>query len=111
LCDFVCSYADGYCPEQVCAKIPYTPEPAPGAVCVQGKGEGSLAGLCSYACRFSYCPPGLCECTLYGQAIQEPPVLDTPGEPAPGLDDSYKGLCGFACNHGYCPTGVCVYST
>jgi hypothetical protein len=109
----VCSYAADYCPEQVCTKIPYSTVPQPGGttVCVQGEGEGGYAGLCSYSCRYGFCPPDSCTCTLYGQVIEEPPVLGTPGEAAPGVDDGFGSLCGYTCNHGYCPPDVCVYSS
>ncbi|KAK4119961.1 carbohydrate-binding module family 24 protein [Parathielavia appendiculata] len=105
LCDLVCSYAADYCPEQVCTKTPYSTVQQPGTVCVQGEGEGGYAGLCSYACRYyGYCPSSSCTCTLYGAAIQEPSILGTPGEAAPGVDDSYDDLCNYTCNRGYCPT-------
>jgi hypothetical protein len=80
---------------------------------VQGGGDGGKAGLCSYTCRFGHCPAASgCACTLYGPAIAEPPVLGTPGKPAPGItDEGFVDLCAFTCNHGYCPPEVCVYST
>ncbi|KAJ4286199.1 hypothetical protein N0V88_008101 [Collariella sp. IMI 366227] len=111
LCNFVCFYTAEYCPEQVCTKMPYSTTQQPGTVCVQGQGEGGHAGLCSYACHYSFCPSESCTCTLYGQAIQEPPLLNTPGGAAPGIDGSFSSLCGYICNHGYCPPGVCVYLT
>ncbi|OIW25495.1 hypothetical protein CONLIGDRAFT_547624, partial [Coniochaeta ligniaria NRRL 30616] len=106
LCDFTCSH--GYCPSGVCTTVPYTSTQQPGTVCVRGEGTGGYAGLCSFCCRYGYCPPGPCTCDLYGQAFQEPTVLNTPGKPAPGVDGSYTGLCSYACNHGYCPSDVCV---
>ncbi|KAK4243853.1 hypothetical protein C7999DRAFT_44412 [Corynascus novoguineensis] len=89
----------------VCTRVPYTTTPGgEGTACVQGVGEGGKAGLCSYSWRFGHCPVASgCTCTLYGQPIAEPPVLGTPGKPAPGITDG-------GCNHGYCPPEVCVYA-
>jgi hypothetical protein len=87
-------------------------ESDPSTSCVQGVGEGDKAGLCSYACRFGHCPAASgCTCTLYGETIAEPPVLGTPGKPAPGItDEGFVDLCAFTCHRGYCPPEVCVYA-
>lgn len=95
----------------MCTKTPYSTVQNPGTVCVQGSGEGAQTGLCSFCCRFGYCPPGPCTCTLYGQQIDPPPETGAAGVPAPGNDDSYLGLCSYSCNHGYCPEGACIISS
>lgn len=80
-------------------------------VCIRGKGVGNFNGLCSFSCRYGYCPIGACTCTAKGPQVTLPgpstPGYGTVGYPAAGLGPSYSGLCSFSCNYGYCPAGVC----
>ncbi len=86
-----------------------TPKPS-GNTCRAGTGNGGYSGLCSFSCRYGYCPPGPCVCTSRGARITAPPGNGKDGRPRPGLDNSYSGLCSFACSHGYCPNTACVTS-
>ncbi|UNI15584.1 Glucan endo-1,3-alpha-glucosidase [Purpureocillium takamizusanense] len=90
---------------------PVTSAPGGGNVCVEGTnadGEsGNYSGLCSFSCRYGYCPPGPCKCTKYGAAVPPPPETGTNGCPLAGEGDGYKGLCSFSCSHGYCPDTAC----
>jgi hypothetical protein len=81
-------------------------------VCIEGTGVGNYAGLCSFACRYGYCPLGACTCIRMGKQVPLPTKETTPGwgtigYPAEGLDATYSGLCGFDCFYGYCPAGAC----
>ena len=108
LCHFTVSH--GYIATGVCTNIPYTTSPGgTGTACVTGEGTGEYGGLCDFCCYFGYCPSEVCTCTLYGQPNTPPPVLNTPGIPTPGHDESFSGLCSFTCNHGYCPPAQCTY--
>lgn len=77
-------------------------------VCVEGRGPGNYAGLCSFSCYFGYCPAGPCICTRYDDPVSRPPSIGVRGIPLPGEDESYSGLCSFACDHGYCPPTACT---
>lgn len=77
-------------------------------VCVEGRGPGNYAGLCSFSCHYGYCPLGPCICTRYGDPVSKPPSTGVRGVPLPGEDDSYSGLCSFTCDHGYCPPTACT---
>lgn len=76
-------------------------------VCVAGFGAGPFNGLCSFTCRYGYCPLGACVCSSMGGKNTLPPATNQPGFPANG-DPNYDGLCSFACNLGYCPSERCV---
>ncbi|EPS31664.1 putative alpha-1,3-glucanase [Penicillium oxalicum 114-2] len=75
--------------------------------CIAGTGPDNYSGLCVFACKYGYCPPGPCTCTQYGTALPPPPSTGVRGVPLAGEDDSYLGLCSFACDHGYCPSTAC----
>lgn len=92
---------------------PPTSTPPSGSVCVEGTNadgqSGNFSGLCSFSCRYGYCPTGPCKCTKYGAQIAAPASNGRNGCPLDGEPDSYKGLCSFDCNHGYCPDTACKY--
>lgn len=70
--------------------------------CVEGTGEGNMAGLCSFACHYNYCP-GDCRCTKRGAAVNPPPATGQKGYPRVGIEGrcAYLGLCSFAWDRGY----------
>ncbi|KAJ5943726.1 hypothetical protein N7516_003894 [Penicillium verrucosum] len=78
-----------------------------GRTCIAGTGSNNHAGLCSFCCKYGYCPSGPCTCTQYGSAVPGLPSTGIHGVPLVGEDDSYLGLCSFACDHGYCPPTAC----
>ncbi|OJJ08185.1 hypothetical protein ASPVEDRAFT_878595 [Aspergillus versicolor CBS 583.65] len=86
---------------------PANPTGGAGNVCTAGTGPGNYVGLCNFACRYGYCPPGPCTCTAYGARVAAPPSTGVRGVPLSGLDNSYLGLCSFGCDHGYCPPTAC----
>ncbi|KAF6828349.1 acetylxylan esterase precursor [Colletotrichum musicola] len=103
----------GTSPEQPTATSTVPAPTSTGSFCTSGKVVAGLSdnysGLCGFSCSNGYCPPGVCECSSYGEQTTSPGGDGRDGCPADGLDDSYKGLCSFSCSHGYCPTGACKY--
>jgi hypothetical protein len=85
---------------------PATPLLLAGSVCTGGLGDPKYLDLCSFACRYGYCPP-VCTCTSLGAAAEKPAALNVNGCPAAGMDSTYLGLCSFGCNYGYCPPSLC----
>ncbi|KAI0391548.1 carbohydrate-binding module family 24 protein [Xylariaceae sp. FL0594] len=80
-----------------------------GSACVLGTGSGNFQGLCSFACHYNYCPPGVCTCTQTGTAISPPASTGRKGYPLTSVPDrcAYLGLCSFAYDHGYYPDTAC----
>ncbi|KAK4202758.1 glycosyl hydrolase family 71-domain-containing protein [Triangularia verruculosa] len=81
-------------------------------VCVEGTAADGFDELCTFTCRYGYCPVGACLCTKMGPGIKLPdedtPGYGTVGFPAQGRSASYGGLCSFACNYGFpCPNTYC----
>ncbi|KAL0939950.1 Mutanase Pc12g07500-like protein 1 [Colletotrichum truncatum] len=77
--------------------------------CVEGFGAtrfGDFNKLCSFTCKYNYCPLTACVCTKSGKALEEPKSLGIKGYSSNG-DANYDGLCDYACDHGYCPLEYC----
>ncbi|KAK4149896.1 glycosyl hydrolase family 71-domain-containing protein [Chaetomidium leptoderma] len=85
---------------------PATPLSLAGSVCTSGFGDPKYLDLCSFACRYGYCP-SVCTCTSLGAAVEKPAALNVNGCPKAGMDSTYLGLCSFGCNYGYCPPSLC----
>jgi hypothetical protein len=86
-----------------------TPTSGSGSFCIAGTGSGNLAGLCSFACNYGFCPSNACTCTQRGRQVTPPSTSNTLGFPVAGQDVAlYSGLCEFTCSHGYCPSGACT---
>ena len=87
-----------------------TATPYPGVlVCVSGTGSGDYAQLCSFTCKYGFCPSP-CNCDSEDVQIT-PPTVDTAitGYAAAGFDaPTYGPLCNWACSHGYCPASECL---
>ncbi|KAH7323894.1 hypothetical protein BKA65DRAFT_598423 [Rhexocercosporidium sp. MPI-PUGE-AT-0058] len=84
-----------------------TPKKFSDLKCIEGTGVGGKAGLCSFSCRYNYCPAEACTCLAMGDQIKEPTALKVNGYPIAAVDTSYSGLCSYACNRGYCPSTAC----
>ncbi|KAH8803580.1 hypothetical protein F5884DRAFT_888954 [Xylogone sp. PMI_703] len=92
---------------------PYSgiPTPPDGAdsFCTAGTGSGDYADLCSFTCRYGFCPGETCTCTAVGVTTAALPTwVNVIACAAKGLDSSYGPLCSFACNYGYCPSNLCI---
>ncbi|OLN96838.1 Mutanase Pc12g07500-like protein 1 [Colletotrichum chlorophyti] len=77
--------------------------------CVEGFGAtrfGDFNKLCSFTCKYNYCPLTACVCTKSGKALKEPKSLGIKGYSSNG-DANYDGLCDYTCDHGYCPPEYC----
>lgn len=74
--------------------------------CIAGFGAGHFGYLCSFTCKYGYCPIGACYCEAIGKQKKLPKATGDVGYPANG-DANYAGLCNFACNYGYCPKDWC----
>lgn len=86
-----------------------TPTSSSGSFCIGGTGSGNLAGLCSFACNYGFCPSNACICTQRGRQVTPPSTSNTLGFPVAGQDVAlYSGLCEFTCSYGYCPSGACT---
>ncbi|KAL3426974.1 hypothetical protein PVAG01_00483 [Phlyctema vagabunda] len=70
--------------------------------CNEGTGPGDLAEICSFTCRYNYCPT-VCTCTSVGEVRERPTDVGDNGCPASGKDATYLWLCSFSCKYGYCP--------
>ncbi|KAH7109411.1 glycosyl hydrolase family 71-domain-containing protein [Dendryphion nanum] len=66
--------------------------------CISGWGWDNFNPLCSYTCKYSYCPDS-CVCTNMGKEKEQPKPKYEVGYPANG-DANYEGLCKFAWNLG-----------
>lgn len=75
--------------------------------CKSGRGLLDYDALCSFSCRFNYCPPYQCTCREVGVPVAPPPSLGLRGCPAAGYNITSLGLCDFGCSHGFCPP-MCV---
>jgi hypothetical protein len=114
VCAFDCEH--GYCPPSACSDeasplttptvSDFSPPACRGGSALAGA-ESSLAGLCSYACNFGFCPYLVCSCDEKGALNETPAIIDgDSGEAADGVED--HDLCAFACARGYCPSPTCV---
>jgi len=112
LCAFSCSY--NVCPNQFCDRVRHdnlqSPPVSPfiPAACRAGTGDGRIAPLCEFGCRYGWCPiKAGCRCTETGALRQFP--AETGQKPQLSSDNlAIRLLCGFACKLGYCrPDGIC----
>jgi hypothetical protein len=79
--------------------------------CISGTAPGNFAGLCSNACRLTYCPKTACQCLQIGPPPTIPAPTASAGYPIAGEDATYSGLCSFNCAQGYCPSGACGHTS
>ncbi|KAM7213118.1 Glycosyl hydrolase family 71 domain containing protein [Rhypophila decipiens] len=122
LCNFVCkTLGSKYCSKMESLKIcstteqePYNPPTSPfqPPVCVGGKGNGDGRGLyselCSYTCKYGFCPIAICECTATGGFPDQPAWVGGGGHGnVTGAERTDQGLCNYACDRGYCPSSSC----
>ncbi|KAK3327086.1 mutanase [Cercophora scortea] len=76
-------------------------------VCVEGTGAYEFKELCTFACKYGYCPEGACVCTAMGLPRTRPTSTTVKVYPVAGLGSSYSGLCSSACQFGDCPAKYC----